>query len=121
MPAATGSGLSTKLVLMSAETKTVVVAVAVLLAAMGSLVADATVAVALGFAMCAGSTATTMLTLRIAPGAVPPVHVHTTKLSVAQLPPAVGVAATKLVPAGNGSVVDTSCASERPALVTVAT
>ena len=84
------------------------------------MVGEAAVAVADNPANCAGATATTMEAVRAAAGAVTPTQEQTTGLAALQVPPALDPTETKLVPAGNGNVMVTSCASDGPALVKVA-
>jgi hypothetical protein len=106
----------------SALVVTAVVAVAVLLAGVRSCVAEATVAVALSVGPIADAgTAATTVTLWLAPEAVAPAQVQTTGVAALQLPPALGVADAKVVPAGSGSVIDTASAGAGPLLVAVAT
>ena len=80
----------------------------------------AAVAVALRVPVAAGATATTMVAETTAAGAVAPAQLQTTGDAALQVPPALGVADTKLVPAASGSVMLTSCASAGPPLVAVA-
>ena len=91
-----------------------------LLPGVGSLVGEDAVAVALRLATCPEETAATMLTERTPAGAVPAAQVQMTGLTALQLPPALGEAETKLVPAGRGKVMVAPCASEGPALLSVA-
>ena len=120
MPAVTGSGVSVNVIDRSAEPLTTVVAVAVFRPGPGSAVVEAAVAVALSTPVVAGATATTMVAVRATVGAVGSAQVQTTGLAALHNPPALGVAETKVVPAGSGSVMFTPCASEVPPLVTVA-
>lgn len=127
-PAFTGSGVSVKVIDRSAEPLTVVVVVALLLPETESGLADVAVAVALStvpLAVAAGTPAM-MLTLRCAAGAVAPDQEQVTvplapTAGLTQTPPALAVAETKVVVAGNGKAMLVSCASDGPALINVAT
>ena len=126
-PAVTGSGASVKLIDTSAEAATVVVAVALLLAVFGSVVTEEVLAVAVNSVPAAvpEGTPTTMVTSRVAALAVAPVQVQLTvplapTAGLVQLPPAPGVAETKVVVAASGKEITTSVAGPLPPLVTVA-
>ena len=103
--------------LRSAEVVTVVVAVAVLLAATGSLVVELTVAVlvmTVPFSILA-LTVATMINVTLASAARTPIL----QVGALHVVPTDGVALTKVSPAGRLSVTDTDCASLGPRLVTV--
>jgi hypothetical protein len=121
VPAVTGSGASVRVIDRSACTCTTVVAVAVLLAAFGSVVlgSDA-VAVARQAAVCAGATGTTMVVRARGAGAMDRPRCTPPGWRRCRCRRRLAVAETKLVPAGSGSVIVASCASDGPALVSVA-
>ena len=123
LPAITGSGASVRVIARSADVLTVVVADAELFAAVGSVVVEADTAVAEIFvpASVAGLTNATTVAICDAPGAVAPAQVHTTGLAALQMPPTLGVTDTKVVSAGNGSVIEAPCASDAPAFDRLAT
>jgi hypothetical protein len=125
VPAVTGSGESDLVTARSAAAATVVVAVAVLLAAFGSVVADPTAAefaIVLPFAT-EGLTRTTKVKVAEAPFAKEPVVAVTFPVpptaGVVAVQPAGALSETNVVFAGTESLSDTLAALDGPALEAV--
>jgi hypothetical protein len=117
----TGSGESVFVIERSAPLTTVVVVVAVLLAALGSVVTDETVAVFVTVPLAEDDTPTTMSIVALAPpGKIPSAQVT---VVVPEQDPVLGVAETSVTPAGKGSVTVTPLVvdgpDDNPLLVTV--
>ncbi len=113
----TGSGASVTVTWISAIGVTAVTAVAELFAPLGSAVVEATVAVLDTDAGAAPVTVATIETVALAPLASVP-RLHVTVVVPVQVP-TLGVADTKVKPAGSVSVTVTAAAGEGPALETV--
>src|SRR3954451_12240295 len=102
----------------SADAVTVVLAMAVLLAATGSAVVEDTLAVLVSAADCAGAVTTTVIAGALAPPAsVGRVQVAETSPELLQVHP-LRAAETNVTPAGRVSVTETFAASEGPLFVT---
>jgi hypothetical protein len=108
----TGSGESVFVIERSAPLTTVVVAVAVLLAALGSVVTDETVAVFVRVPLAEGETSTAMSIVPLAPpGKIPSAQMT---VVVPEQDPVLGVAETSVTPAGKVSVTLTPLVVDGP-------
>ncbi len=108
----TGSGEPVFVIDRSAPLTTVVVAVAVLLAPLGSAVTAETVAVFVRVPLAVGETATTTsIVARAPPGKIPSAQVT---VVVPEQDPVLGVAETRVTPAGRVSVTVTPLVVDGP-------
>ena len=118
-PACTVAGEAVLVTARSALATTSVVSVAVLLEVLGSGVGDAAVAVFVSsLVVTLASTVTTITMVTVSPTARSPSQQDTVPEELLQVP-ALVVAETKLVPAGNGSAAVTSVAASGPPLETL--
>src|SRR6185369_5938542 len=115
----TGSALSLFVIDRSARVMTVVPAVPLLLAGVGSVVVELTVAVFETSAVRLGATFTTKLDAPVAPAARVVIEHLTGGAVQVKVGPVVWLSETELVPAATASARQTAWASDGPPLATV--